>query len=188
MLLLIVFGVAAIVRQSRRADRQRQRAEARSADLRELSNSLLSELNDALEDIPGSPGAQQLLVTRVLQHLDHKAADAQGDRQTDLDLIGAYTRLGNVLGNIYYQNLADTKEALASFDKALALALARPMAASYPRDRDVLRALAATLDPERALQEFTLAQNLSDALPEDQRKKLVTNTSALGASAQARGS
>jgi len=62
--------------------------------LRQLSNSLLSELNEAIKQLPGSTGAQHLLVTRVLEHLDRMAKDAQGDRQTQLDLVDAYTQLG----------------------------------------------------------------------------------------------
>jgi eukaryotic-like serine/threonine-protein kinase len=144
-LLAVMFltGVGGVLWQARIAKLQRTRAEARSADLRELSNSLLSELNDALKDIPGTTGAQKLLVTRVLDHLDHMARDAKGDRQTSLDLIGAYNRLGNVQSNTYYQNLGDTPGALASLDKALAIAA--PLAASHPQDREVLRAYAATL-------------------------------------------
>ncbi len=165
IVILILAGIAGILRQSRLVEQQRLRAEARSADLRELSNSLLSELNDALKDIPGTTGAQQLLVTRVLQHLDHMAADARGDRQTELDLIAAYTRLGNVQGNIYYQNLADTKGAVTSFDKALALA--RPLAGAYLQDRDVLRALAATLEAKgEALGDTADAQASTESLQE----------------------
>ena len=101
---------------------ERRKAEARSADLRQLSNSLLSELDEAIKQLPGSTGVQKLLVTRVLEHLDRMAKDAQGDRQTQLDLVDAYTRLGNIQGNAYDQNLGDPAGALASLGKALAIA------------------------------------------------------------------
>jgi hypothetical protein len=67
---------------------QRRAAQGRGAlaDLRQLSNSLLSELDEAIKQLPGSTGVQKLLVTRVLEHLDRMAKDAQGDRQTQLDL------------------------------------------------------------------------------------------------------
>jgi eukaryotic-like serine/threonine-protein kinase len=142
--LTLLLGIGGVLWQSREANLQRRRAEARSADLRELSNSLLSELDEALKDIPGSTSAQKLLVTRVLEHLDRMARDTRGDRQTELDLIEAYTRLGNVQGNIYYQNVADTSGAVTSFNKALALAA--PLAAASPKDMDVLRAQAAALE------------------------------------------
>jgi NifU-like protein involved in Fe-S cluster formation len=40
--------------------------------------------------LPGSTGAQKLLVTRVLEHLDRTAKDSRGDRQTQLGLVDAY--------------------------------------------------------------------------------------------------
>jgi tetratricopeptide (TPR) repeat protein len=99
---------------------------------------LLSELDEAIKDLPGSTGAQKLLVTRVLEHLDRMATDAQGDRQSKLDLVDAYTRLGNIQGNPYEQNLGDPAGALASISKAMALA--EPWVRSNPQDRVALRA------------------------------------------------
>ena len=133
-------GVAGVLWQARLANQQRRMAEARSADLRQLSNSLLSELDEAIQQLPGSTGVQKLLVTRVLEHLDRMAKDAQGDRLTQLDLIDAYTRLGNIQGNPYYQNLGDPSGALSSMAKALSIA--EPLAASAPKDHDALLALA----------------------------------------------
>jgi len=76
----------------------------------------------------------------VLEHLDRMARDAQGDRQTQLDLVDAYTRLGNIQGNAYDQNLGDPTGAFASLGKALAIA--KPLSASDSSDRDATRALA----------------------------------------------
>ncbi len=58
----------------------------------------------------------------MLEHLDRMARDAQGDRQTQLDLVDAYTRLGNIQGNAYDQNLGDPAGAFVSLGKALAIA------------------------------------------------------------------
>jgi hypothetical protein len=136
----LVAGVAGVLWQARVANTERRKAEARSADLRQLSNSLLSELDEAIKDLPGSTGAQKLLVTRVLEHLDRMARDATGDRQAQLDLVDAYTRLGNIQGNAYDQNLGDPAGALVSLDKALAIA--QRLAASSSQDREAIRALA----------------------------------------------
>ena len=135
-------GVAGIVWQARLANQQRRKAEARSDDLRKLSNSLLSELDEAIKELPGSTGAQKLLVTRVLEHLDRMAADpdSKGDRATQLDLADAYTRLGNLQGNPYDQNVGDTPGALTSMDKAIALAA--PFSAANSKDMAALKALA----------------------------------------------
>jgi tetratricopeptide (TPR) repeat protein len=112
-------------------------------DLRELSNSLLSELDEAIKELPGSTGAQRLLVTRVLEHLDRASKDAAGDRETQLDLVNAYTRLGNIQGNPYDQNLGDRNGALASLNKALSIATS--LTKSSPSDRESIRAMASVL-------------------------------------------
>jgi hypothetical protein len=138
--LVLAGGVAAVLWQSRVANMERRRAEERSADLRQLSTSLLSELDDAIRQLPGSTGAQHLLVARVLDHLDRMARDAKGDHATQLDLIDAYTRLSDVQANPYEQNLGDRVGGLASIDKAIALA--QSMQKSAPNDREVLQALA----------------------------------------------
>jgi eukaryotic-like serine/threonine-protein kinase len=144
LLVTVVAGVAGVLWQSHIANEQRRKAEARSADLRELSKSLLSELDQALKEIPGSTGAQKMLVTRVLEHLDRMAKDTKGDRQTSFDLIEAYTQLGNVQGNIYYQNVGDTQGAVTSFNRAIAIAV--PLAQAYPKDKEALRAEAAAFE------------------------------------------
>jgi tetratricopeptide (TPR) repeat protein len=154
-------GIVGVLWQARVATVERRRAEARSADLRQLSNSLLSELDEAIKELPGSTGAQKLLVTRVLEHLDRMAKDAQGDRQTQLDLVDAYTRLANLQGNDYDQNLGDAAGAITSINKAVALAT--PLAPDGTKDREALRALALAL---RSRSEILIGDaQTQDAIP-----------------------
>ncbi len=133
-------GVGGVLWQARVANTERRKAEARSADLRQLSNSLLSELDDAIKELPGSTSVQRLLVTRVLEHLDRMSKDAVGDRLIQLDLVNAYTRLGNIQGNPYDQNLGDRAGALVSLDKALTIA--RSLTEAETLDRAAMHALA----------------------------------------------
>jgi len=66
--------------------------------------------------------------------------DDEGDRQTQLDLVDAYTHLGNLQGNPYDQNIGDPQGALVSLGKALTIA--QEMQAKWPKDSEVLGALA----------------------------------------------
>ena len=120
----VMAGIGGVLWESHVANVQRQKAEARAEDLRKLSNSLLSEIDEAIKKIPGSTQAQKLLVGTVLQHLDRAAKDAAGDPQLQLDLANAYIRLGNVQGNPYDQNIGDAQGALTSLDKSAAIATA----------------------------------------------------------------
>lgn len=140
LLATMLAGIVGILWQWRAANQERRRVEARSEDLRQLSNSLLSEIDEAVKELPGSTPVQQLIVQRVLEHLDHVAKDAAGDRVTQLDLVSAYTRLGNLQGNPYEQNIGDATGALVSLDKALGLAQA--LQTRNPKDPLVLSALA----------------------------------------------
>jgi hypothetical protein len=139
----LLAGAAGVVWQARVANEERRRAEERSADLRQLSNSLLSELDEAIKQLPGSTGVQKLLVTRVLEHLDRMARDAHGDRQTQLDLANAYIQIGQVQGDPYFQNMGEISGALADFDKGIAIA--RSLSTPNRRDREALRTLALAL-------------------------------------------
>jgi tetratricopeptide (TPR) repeat protein/predicted Ser/Thr protein kinase len=140
ILATLVMGIGGVLWQARVANAERRKAEARATDLRQLSNSLLSELDEAIKELPGSTGVQRLLVTRVLEHLDRMSKDAAGDRLIQLDLVNAYTRLGNIQGNPYDQNLGDSAGALVSLDKALVLA--KSLTAMAASDHEALRALA----------------------------------------------
>jgi serine/threonine protein kinase len=143
LVISLLAGVTGILWQSHLTNIQRRKAEARSADLRQLSNSFLSELNQAIRELPGSTGAQKILVSRVLDHLNRMAADAHDDRQAQLDLANAYIQIGQVQGDAYFQNTGDTPGALDDFDKAIAIA--RTLSTSNRGDREALRILALAL-------------------------------------------
>jgi tetratricopeptide (TPR) repeat protein len=136
----LIAGVIGVAWQASVANEERRKAEESAADLRQLSNSLLSELDEAIQQLPGSTGVQKILVTRVLEHLDRAAKNSYGNRQTQVDLADAYTKLGNIQGNTYYQNLGDFNGALASIGKAIALV--EPLTASGSKDSEALHVLA----------------------------------------------
>ncbi len=119
----MIAGVAGVLWQAHIAREAERRAEARADDLRKLSNTLLEDLDNAIQKLPGSTEAQRLLVTAVTGHLRRLSNDAAAnDAATQIDMASAYTKLGNIQGNPYDQNLGDASGGLATIDKAVALA------------------------------------------------------------------
>jgi tetratricopeptide (TPR) repeat protein len=143
VLAALIAGVVGVLWQSRVANLERIRAEANAQQMRELSNSFMSEINEAVRDLPGSTPVRRLLVQRVLEHLDRMPKDAEEDRSNLLYLVNAYIRLGIVQGDPYQQNIGDSPGALLSLNKALSLA--RSLRSTFPNDRSVLDAFALAL-------------------------------------------
>ena len=119
--LALIAALAVAVWQARIARTQRARAEARFSEVRTLANSLMFDIHDAIQNLPGSTPARKLLVERALGHLDNLARDAGSDASLQRDLAAAYEKLGTVQGNPFGGNLGDTEGALGSYGKALAL-------------------------------------------------------------------
>ena len=140
LVVTLLAGIGGVLWQVRKATAERRKAEARAADLRNLSDRLLTEINGAIQKLPGSITAQKLLVSTVLEHLGRTARDATADPQLRLDAVNGYIRLGNVQGNRYYQHTGDMTGALNSVDQALAIA--SELARHQPRDIAVQRAVA----------------------------------------------
>ena len=139
LLLTLLSGIIGVLWQYRTAVTERKKAEARAEDLRKLSDSLLSEIDEAIRKLPGSTAAQQLLVRTVVEHLDRTAKDST-DPQLLLDAANGYIRLGNVQGNIFAEHTGDTQGALESLNKAVSITGA--LLQQRPKDAAVKRAYA----------------------------------------------
>lgn len=119
--LAVTGGVAATWREARVAVQQRARAERRFNDVRKLANSFLFEFDEAIKNLPGSTPARALVVKRALEYLDGLAAEARGDRSLQLEIASAYQKVAEVQGDPLYPNLGDSRGALESSRKALAI-------------------------------------------------------------------
>jgi non-specific serine/threonine protein kinase/serine/threonine-protein kinase len=177
LLLSLVGGIIATSWEARVAKMERSKAERRFNDVRALAKSYLFELHDAIERLPGSTAARELLVKRALEYLDSLAAEAQGDVSLQRELVSAYVKVGNVQGNPNNANLGDTTGALQSYRKALLIA--QRLAASAPQTQRPLAivrekmgdVLAATGDIPSAVKsaQMSLAifKGIADAAPAD---------------------
>lgn len=90
----------------------------------------------------GLTPARRTLVGKGLEYLDRLAAEARSDPSIQRDLIGGYTKMGNVQGNLYVANLGESSGAEQSYRKALAIAEA--LVRSRPNDPEARSAVAAT--------------------------------------------
>jgi eukaryotic-like serine/threonine-protein kinase len=136
--LTLLIGIVATVWQARVARAERARAERRFNEVRQLANSFVFEVHDAVVNLPGSTPARKLIVQRGLKYLDSLAQDAADDRGLQRELAGAYEKLGMVQYTPSVAHLGDLAGALASHRKAAslreALVAAEPANADYRRE------------------------------------------------------
>jgi len=117
----LLVGIIATAWQARVARAERARAERRFNEVRQLANSFVFEVHDAVVNLPGSTTARSLIVQRGLNYLDSLAQDAAGDRGLQRELAAAYEKLGVVQYTPSVAHLGDLEGALQSHRKAVAL-------------------------------------------------------------------
>lgn len=121
LVLSLIGGMAATLWQARVAQTERAKAEKRFNDVREVANSLLFDVHDSIQKLPGTTPARKLIADRAAHYLDQLSQDAAGDLSLQRELAAAYVRLGRVQGGEASFNLGDTAGARASFEKAVRL-------------------------------------------------------------------
>ena len=119
--ILLLAALLVTAREARVARAQRARAEQRLNDVRKLANSLIFEIHDSIQNLPGATPARKLVIDRAVEYLDSLARDSSGDPALQRELGSAYHRLGLVQGNPSEGNLGDTEAAKLSFRKSAAL-------------------------------------------------------------------
>ena len=131
VLISLLTGLTLTVREARIARANELRSEKRFNDVRQLANSLMFEIHDSIQDLPGSTAARKLLVERALRYLDSLNQEASGNASLQRELATAYKRIADVQGYPFRPNLGDTPGAVKSYQRCLtirlALAEANPM-------------------------------------------------------------
>jgi non-specific serine/threonine protein kinase/serine/threonine-protein kinase len=160
ILLTLVGGIIATVWQARRATRQariaaeqRDRAERRFSDVRQLSNALLSEIAPKIERLQGSIEARQSLVNQSLKYLDSLALESSGDLQLQGELASAYEKVGELQGGLGKPNLSDFSGALSSLEKARTIR--QHLLQRNPQDAENQKRLAANLSASSYIRWWT---------------------------------
>ena len=140
--LTLLVGMGVTMRETRIARAERARAERRFNDVRVLAKSFMFDFDDAIQNLPGTTHAREMLVKVALQYLDSLAQEAKGDRSLQSELATAYEKVGDIQGFLSAQNVGNTSGALDSYGKALKIRKA--LAESGVSDPSARRSLAIT--------------------------------------------
>ena len=154
--LVVLAGAVAILREARIARAEQARAEQHFQSLRKLTDSLLFEFHDSIENLPGSTAARALVVRRALEYLEQIASEVHNDPATLRDLAAGYERIGRIRAEEGHPHLGGTgsfQSANELYEKALTIR--RNLAAADPRDPKLQFELLGTmLDLARISQQF----------------------------------
>jgi non-specific serine/threonine protein kinase/serine/threonine-protein kinase len=118
-MLIAAFAVTAF--QYRVAELERQRAQRRFNEVRQLANTFIFDIHDSIQKLPGSTTARQKLVETASQYLDNLARESESDRALQRELAGAYDRLAEIQGGVGQANLGDGRASHESRRRALAI-------------------------------------------------------------------
>jgi eukaryotic-like serine/threonine-protein kinase len=165
LVLLVVFGaVVATVHEARIAAAHQRRAEKRFNDVQMLANSLLFEVHDSIQNLPGATPARKLIVERALQYLDNLGRESRDDPALQLEMASAYRKIGDVQGYPFRPNLGDTGGAIRSYQDGIAIL--KPLVRSAPDN--ILDAVELSVLYRRLAGTHSISQDIATALAESQ--------------------
>lgn len=107
--------------QARVAAAERARAEQRFNDVRAIANSLIFEVHDAIQYVPGATDARTLLTWKAVEFLDKVAAQNSADPAVAHELAAGYRKIAEAQNYALAANLGDAAGAKKNYEKAMAL-------------------------------------------------------------------
>lgn len=96
LVLSLVGGLTATILNANEARYERALAERRFENLRKLSDSFVTEIHGAIQNLPGSLPARQLLLKRATEQLDALAEESGNNRSLQDELATAYFNLASL--------------------------------------------------------------------------------------------
>lgn len=121
ILSLVLIGIWQAIRAEKertRVQAQRQLIEARSKDIRDLTNALLFKYNDDLEKLAGATKLREEMITEALKYLDRLNQTSEQDTQLQYELAMAYQKVGDLQGRPSRISKGDLPSALESYKKS----------------------------------------------------------------------
>lgn len=139
LVLTLAGGIIATSHMAQTALRERERAERHFSEVRKLANTLMFDFHGAIQNLPGSTPARQMLVENSLRYLEALSAESGNEPALQRELGAAYEKVGDVQGGFRSANLGDLTGATSSYRKALAIREA--LSEAQPQDRELRREL-----------------------------------------------
>lgn len=98
------------------------RGQRRMVQVRDLSQSYVTDILREVQKLPGSMKASLLIVDRARNNLDQLSPEAPNDPELRRALATAYLQLADIQGKPFTVSIGDTQGALVSYRKAEAMA------------------------------------------------------------------
>ena len=116
--LTLIAAFALTVQQYRVAVEERERADVRFNQARQLAHSVLHDVYDQVAEVQGTLTARQSMAQAGVAYLDELAGDPWAPDDLLLDLGQQYTRLSDLYGGLGLANLGDYERSYALLGKA----------------------------------------------------------------------
>ena len=114
-------------------------AELRFNEVRQLAHSVVFDMHDAIQELPGSTMARKLLIERALEYLKALEATSGRNRDLELELARAYTKIGSVQAASASASLDDCAAGIQNLEHARQLL--RNILGRSGRDEEPMAAL-----------------------------------------------
>jgi serine/threonine protein kinase len=138
----LVSGLGLALREARIANEQRAVAQRHFDSVRNLANTMLSDVYGEIDALPGAMNARAKLAQTAQRYLDELSKEAN-DAGLQADLANAYRKLGDIQGGVNLPGGGDSKSALDSYAKSVALL--ESVIAADPQDQRARIGLAKSL-------------------------------------------
>lgn len=129
VLITIMGGLIAVDQERRVAVAERERAERHFRSVRAMANSLMFDVHDQIDHLPGATKAKQVLVENASKYLAQLSNESKLDTPLSIELAKAYARLADIQGQNDFSNIGKPDAALANYQRVVELLapIARPV-------------------------------------------------------------
>ena len=121
-LVAVIAGAGVALWQARIAEHERDIAQQRFKQVRQLTNQLVFKYHDQIESLPAATKVREALLVDAAAFLDSLDGDATGDPQLAYELASTHYRIARLQGVDTSINTGQHDLAQINLDKALALA------------------------------------------------------------------